>query len=156
MIIYCIYKSTNKITSKSYIGYTAAGLSKRKSSHIRKSFYRNSNAYHNIFHRAIRKYGKDAFEWEILYQSTDKEHTIKEMESHFIKEYNTFKPYGYNMTLGGEGSVGRVGFKHSKETIEKLRMVNTGVVFSIERKRNISLSKIGKKRKQIGNKIHYM
>jgi len=108
--MYTIYKATNKINGKSYIGFDS-NWPRRKKHH--------EGAFGNcvLFSRAMKKYGKEAFEWNILYQSKEMEHTLKVMEPHFIEEYETFTE-GYNLTKGGEGIVGLV---HSYETKEKIR-----------------------------------
>jgi len=98
MNIYSIYKATNICNGKVYIGYTKHGLA-RSIGHI---YAKKTN---NPFHNAIRKYGKENFSWEIIYQSKDQEHTLNAMEPYFIKEYNSFIDFensnGYNATLGG-------------------------------------------------------
>lgn len=62
----------------------------------------------SIFHKAMKKYGIENFDWEILYQSMERDHTLKTMEPYFIQEQNSFIPNGYNMTRGGDGVFGRV------------------------------------------------
>ncbi len=59
-----IYKATNKINNKSYIGQTQHSLESRNSQHYRD--YKDSNT---SFHKALRKYGKENFEWKIIYVS---------------------------------------------------------------------------------------
>lgn len=102
MNIYTIYKATNVLNGKSYIGFDSH-WPKRKYRHIRIS--ESGNGFR--FHDAIRKYGKHNFEWSILYQSLDQDHTLNEMESFFIKEYCTIE-FGYNITEGGAGVIGTV------------------------------------------------
>ena len=60
-----IYKFTNKINGKSYIGQSVQ-LETRYNSHKRN--YNNSNlsVYNSKFYRAIRKYGFENFDYEIL------------------------------------------------------------------------------------------
>jgi hypothetical protein len=111
MVIYSIYKATNKINGKSYIGFDSKWPN-RKQKHLNKSFKENDNHYNSKFHRAIRKHGLDNFEWEILYQSKYGKYCLDEMETYFINHYDTFNN-GYNMTLGGQGSLGIV---QSEET----------------------------------------
>ena len=112
MIIYSIYKSTNLINGKVYIGFTKNGLN-RSHGHI---FAKKTN---NPFHNALRKYGKESFIWEIIYQSIDQDHTLNVMEPYFIKEYNSYIDFsnsnGYNATLGGNNSYG-----HSSEALTKI------------------------------------
>lgn len=103
MSIYSIYKATNTTNGKVYIGFTA-DWPRRKTQHL-EAAHRDSSS---IFHQALRKYGPDAFEWEVLCQSKDGDHLLNEMEPHFIKEYNSLcnTGHGYNVTTGGRGAVG--------------------------------------------------
>lgn len=96
MRTYKIYKVTNEINNKVYIGKTN-DFNKRKKEHTLYDINDNS-----IFHRALKKYGLNNFKWEIIdYAKTLEE--INEKEKYYIKKYNTFKPNGYNMTKGGDG-----------------------------------------------------
>jgi group I intron endonuclease len=112
MNIYTIYKSTCKITGKSYVGFDSNWPNRQK---VHKSASKKQNYK---FYRAIRKYGWDNFEWSILYQSTDKQHTLKEMENHFICEYDTFDN-GYNSTLGGDGCFGLIVSPEARKKISE-------------------------------------
>lgn len=99
MRTYCIYKATNKINGKSYIGQTV-DFEHRKHTHIhRRDGYCDPNS---IFHKAIDKYGEENFEWEILGSIPGKE-LANSFERYCIAIYNTYKPNGYNMTKGGDG-----------------------------------------------------
>lgn len=116
MNLYSIYKITNNINKKIYIGYTS-NVSKR----IRD--YR-SNRDDNPIQRAIRKYGWENFTFEVIYQSLDKVHTHDVMEPIFIKEYNsTAIDVGYNIKLGGNV---RGGYVVSAETKLKLSKAMKG------------------------------
>lgn len=59
-----------------------------------------------MFHSALNKYGKENFDWEIIYQSKDIIHTLNIMEPYFIQQYNSIEN-GYNICKGGEGPIGR-------------------------------------------------
>jgi group I intron endonuclease len=96
MNIYSIYKATNKFTGKSYIGFTQE-LKNRISAHKKHYQVRKSK-----FYDAIKSYGWDNFEWEVIYQSLERKHCLDVMEKFFIEEFDTFNN-GYNMTTGGEG-----------------------------------------------------
>lgn len=96
MKIYTIYKITNNITEKSYIGFTK-DFSSRISRH--KSAAKNSKSK-NKLHLAIRIYGWHNFSVDILYQSKDHEYTLNTMEQFFIEEYNSINS-GYNTAKGG-------------------------------------------------------
>lgn len=54
------------------------------------------------FYNAIRKYGKECFESQILFRTTNLEE-VKKKEIEFIKQFDTLVPNGYNLTVGGEG-----------------------------------------------------
>jgi len=99
MDIYSIYKVTNKINGKVYIGFDSKWPN-RKNEHMRQTKYLG-----RAFNNALKKYGFDSFDWEVIYQSKDREHTLNIMEPFFIQEYNSFGS-GYNMTKGGEGTFG--------------------------------------------------
>jgi group I intron endonuclease len=101
MNIYSVYRITNKINNKVYIGYTSLPVEKRFSNHWKDA---NNNSK-SILHKSMLKHGIDSFVIECLYQSKDKTHIKSEMENYFILEYNSFFKYenGYNMTLGGDG-----------------------------------------------------
>lgn len=108
-----VYKVTNSVNSKVYIGKTIETLEKRKDEHYRNAF---NYLLESKFYRAIRKYGFENFVWEIIATySTNEECLAGEIE--FIKTYSSFTE-GYNMTIGGEGSLGRIV---SDETKEKIR-----------------------------------
>lgn len=113
-IIYTIYRVVNNINGKVYIGFDSCWPNRQK---IHKSSSKNQDGK---FYSAIRKYGWNNFEWSILYQSKDRDHCLGEMETYFIKEYNSFNS-GYNSTLGGEGSF---GLKHTEETKRRISEKN--------------------------------
>jgi len=94
--IYTVYKITNTINNKLYIGYTSKSIEKRFKGH--KSAAKSGRAK---FQYALRKYGVDNFIIEAIYQSHDKYHTLTVMEPYFIREYDSYR-LGYNSTSGGE------------------------------------------------------
>ena len=104
-----IYKTTNTLNGKIYIG-----LSTRK--------VEDSTDYYGsgtLFYRSLKKYGKENFTKEILVRDIEDKKQLAQLEIDHIKEYNsTDKNIGYNLTLGGEGTL---GIKHTPETIEKIR-----------------------------------
>ena len=127
-----------------YVGFTSKTSEMRWKEHClaaaRKSPY--------VFHRAIRKYGVDSFSVETIHTGSDLKHTLEVMEPHFIVEHNTHTSKGgYNMTMGGEGSV---GFKHTPECIAKMSKDKQGMglgrIHSEETKEKIRQAHIGKKR----------
>ncbi len=98
MIIHSIYKYTNRVTGKSYIGYTKHP-EKRHRDHIR-----NAKTARNAFYYAVRKHGWESFSYNIIFQSSDGYYCHNIMEEFFIKEYRSHvDENGYNQTEGGDG-----------------------------------------------------
>ena len=150
-----IYKATNSINGKSYIGFDSA-WPKRMNRHLENANYNREGKFYD----AIRKYGWDKFQWEILYQSEDKEHTLNVMESHFIKEHNTFNR-GYNMTEGGEGCFGATSNKiwindgHNHKRLEKDQLIPKGWTKGrLKIKRKVGMSTESKQRIGQKNREH--
>ena len=98
-----IYKITNNINGKVYIGQTIRNIEIRWHEHLRHGFNSNSNEYSRHLYNSMRKYGKENFNIELIeYCEND---LIDDREMFWIKHYNSFDPdYGYNLTLGGDGS----------------------------------------------------
>lgn len=92
-----IYKVTNKINGKCYIGKTTQSLESRKEKHLKNVRKGISTKFYN----AIRKYGIDNFVWKTLDISTDTA-SLNLLEKKYILEYDSFNS-GYNMTTGGDG-----------------------------------------------------
>jgi hypothetical protein len=111
---YVIYKATNTMNQKVYVGFDS-NWPRRKAQHKHNVIYGTETS--NAFYNAVRKYGWENFVWEVIYESADGDHTLKVMENHFILEHNAYiyaeNSNGYNMTLGGEGTVGHHKPKHS-------------------------------------------
>lgn len=100
-----IYKYTNKINGKSYIGQTN-NLQKRFNGHKSEAFNSNASGYNLPFYCAIRKYGINNFTYETLEEITDGESQgfIDDREIYFIGYYHSLtSENGYNLTIGGEG-----------------------------------------------------
>lgn len=99
---YIIYKVTNKINNKIYIGQTRNTLDKRKSEHYREARYCDKwNIKDNKFHKALLKYSYEDFIWEIEDDSALSSEELLEKEIYYINKYDSFK-YGYNSTIGGD------------------------------------------------------
>lgn len=90
-----IYKITNNINNKIYIGKTEFDIQKRFKEHCRdsKKEYKNRPLYN-----AMNKYGIEHFKIEEIEECNNPE----ERERYWIEYYNSFKN-GYNATLGGDG-----------------------------------------------------
>jgi len=93
-----IYKVTNLINNKCYIGQTIQRLKVRKRRHINDTL-KESNLK---FHRALRKYGLNNFKWEIINEENDRD-KLNDLEKYYIKFFDC-KNNGYNSTDGGDSS----------------------------------------------------
>ena len=113
----CVYKVTNIITGKKYIGYTK-NLRERKNRHKYNALHKNSPF---LFHKSIRKHGWENFKWEVIYENDDDNYCLTVMEPLLIEENNTLTPNGYNMDKGGRK--GMIGLKRgpvSEEVKKKI------------------------------------
>lgn len=108
----CVYKITNKINGKMYIGYTVRALEHRWKQHVTCAFNPETKdgSYNHYLKRAIRRYGVDNFTIEPIEFGSSKE-WLQTREKYWIQYYNTFagapNSNGYNMTTGGDGGNGR-------------------------------------------------
>lgn len=109
-----IYKFTNKINGKVYVGQTIHEKARYKN-HL-------SNKRENIkslIDKAISKYGIENFDYEILYRCTgEREEVIKKLnikEIEYIEKYDCLVPNGYNLQTGGN-----MRFTITEETRKKL------------------------------------
>ena len=96
-----IYKITNQINDKCYIGQSH-NIHERWMKHRSRAYQINDINYDCHFYRAIMKYGLEHFSFEILEECSSEELSNREM--FYISFYDSFNPeHGYNMTMGGEG-----------------------------------------------------
>jgi len=101
-----IYKITNNINGKSYIGLKSKAVEESE------NYYGSGT----LINKAIDKYGKENFTKEILERDINSHEILNDREIYWIEYFNTFNE-GYNLTRGGQGNLGRV---ISKETRKKL------------------------------------
>lgn len=133
--VYYIYKITNLINSKYYIGVRKQNVNKTDN-------YMGSGVAIN---NAYKKYGKENFTKEII-QYFDTHDELYEKEKQLVTPDLVNDPLCYNIALGGRGNI---GFKHTKEAKEKIRLSsigrNTDKVYTKETILKMSESHIGLK-----------
>jgi group I intron endonuclease len=129
-----LYVVTNLVNGKQYVGI-AVDFERRCREHI-------SGRGSKIVHQAIQKYGIDNLAFEAWYEGD--EEWIKTMERRAILALHTLAPSGYNLTFGGEGSL---GWRASEETKRKMSEARRGRKLgphSEETRRKISEARKGK------------
>lgn len=130
--MYYIYKITNKINRKVYIGFTKDPKRRWKQHKI------ESKKVKRPLYVSMRKHGVENFQFEIIYESDDRKHTLLEMEPHFIREYNSYNK-GYNCNYGGNDT-------NTDEMREnsRLRMQEDNPMYNEFIRNRVSLSLKGK------------
>ena len=122
MTVYVVYKHTNIINNKVYVGQVSKpsinSNDPERLMNIRWQQHCNDalRGSKSIFHKAIRKHGKNAFKHDVIgvYQTLEESLTA---EAYWIKELmSMIDQNGYNMTSGGEGYV------VSDQTRQKMRV----------------------------------
>lgn len=108
-----IYKATNTVNNKIYIGQTINTLNYRMKQHFRET--KRPNRPNTYFHNAINKYGEDTFVFEEI-DSAETQEELDEKERYWISYYESNnKAKGYNLDEGG-----RSGGCKSEETKKKI------------------------------------
>ena len=126
-----IYKITNTINDRVYIGQTVGSLAKRWSQHT--TSMKNSPLYN-----AFRKYGRDKFKIEAVCSALSPEY-LNELEQYFIKFYDCMAPKGYNLTSGGDSA-----YTRSEHSREQQRRAMLGHTVSDETRAKISATLMGR------------
>lgn len=107
-----IYKITNNINKKMYIGKTIRQPEIRWNEHLTDTRHPDLP-----LQRAFKKYGKEQFTFEIIEEVDDS--LLNDLEIYYIKHFNSFE-HGYNATTGGEGGANHILSKEQQELILNL------------------------------------
>ena len=142
-----IYKYTNLLNNKVYIGKTK-NIENRKYQHEHVTINKKTK-----FGNALKKYKIINFKFEILKVIISDsilklDNLLNELESYYIIKYNSYNE-GYNLTLGGDGFI---GYKHSNETIIKIKQSKQNM--STFTKNKISNSMMGDKNHRFGKSLN--
>lgn len=96
-----IYKITNNINNKCYIGQTIKTPEERWKEHKQHAFGTHLNDINKSLYKAIRKYGVENFTFEVLQDNIETYEQLDKAEIYWIDFYNSFIK-GYNETFGGQ------------------------------------------------------
>lgn len=155
--MYCIYRITNKINGKTYIG-------QHKYTDLNDDYMGSGK----ILKQSIKKYGIENFEKEILYSRIQYKETADDMEKFAIAKERVIGKAEYNIADGGQGgnlgeevnkkiSEAMKGKKKppiSEETRKKMSVANSGRHHTEETKRKISAGNKGKHRTEEQKRHH--
>lgn len=95
-----IYKITNKVNGKIYIGETTVSLEQRWYEHCKDGYSGSHNK--SVLHDAIHKYGKENFSIEQIDEVPDKDKFDAETK-YILKYHSLVSQNGYNIVLHGSG-----------------------------------------------------
>lgn len=98
-----VYKVTCTVNGKEYVGITARTAEERWAESVDTASRPKSK---RAFIKAIRKHGPENFVVEVIAVAFGRDNA-NFLERAFIVEFDCLHPRGYNLSTGGEGSVGR-------------------------------------------------
>jgi group I intron endonuclease len=119
-----VYKGTNKINGKVYIGQTRRGIEVRIKDH-RSAANREYEQRYELY-REMREFGFESFEWEII-DIAESIEELKDKEEYWIKKYRDDDIQLYNISAGR----GAKGFKMDRVHVEKMRQKRLGIPLGI-------------------------
>ncbi len=129
-----VYKLTHKESGKIYIGQSKH-LKRRLNEHRRCEKSDDKKGSQSVVRRAIKKYGFDAFSFEIILYCQEGEY-MNLMETKLIQSYDCLVPKGYNVRDGGNKVF------MSEEGRKRVSKANSGRIVSEETR--LKLSESGK------------
>jgi group I intron endonuclease len=140
-----VYKISNKKDGKVYIGITSQSLERRVQQHL----FCVRQGVNSKLYNAIRKHGISSFKIDPIDKAVGLEE-LKYLEQMYIADYDSYRS-GYNLTLGGEGTIGYVP---TEETRRKLAELRVGWKHSEETKAKQSKARIGKPNHSVSGEKH--
>lgn len=131
-----VYLATNTINGKLYVGVTTSCMKARWQAHINEAKLKARW----ILHKAIVKYGADAFTISLL-ELCDNANCLNEAEIRWIAELRSnVRARGYNMTIGGGGTSGH---RMTAESRDRMSAAQKGRTFTAEARAKMSASRMG-------------
>ena len=131
--MYSVYKITNTVNNKNYIGITSRSVEERFKDHLSRA--KNQGRFSRLY-SAMRKYGSDKFTVSLI-TTTESSEMVRSLETVYISALGSYKN-GYNCNMGGHGAL-----DISEETRKKIGNANRGRVISEEGRKRMSEAKIG-------------
>lgn len=119
-----IYLVWNTFNGKRYVGQTTKPLEMRIMQHKRSDL---------VVDKAIQKYGLENFRYGVIKTCASKEE-LDYWERYYIVALKSKVPYGYNMTDGGEGTI---GYKFTPAQCANVSAARKGKKLSQEHRANI-------------------
>jgi hypothetical protein len=110
-----IYKITNLLTGKLYIGQTRNSIATRWKCH--KHYRKDMKSMYIV--KAIRKHGSENFKIEEIERCNSIDE-LNSRETHWIRHLKTLAPNGYNLNEGGNNA------KRTEETKNKISLSKMG------------------------------
>lgn len=137
-----VYKITNKINNKIYIGQTIRSLEERWRGHWKE---RRSGRY---ICNALQKYGKSNFSIQIMAYCDNLE-ALNSVEKYMILKYKSQYPFGYNILAGGKNA------KHTEETKKKMSDMAKGRKSAFKGKKHSKATKDLIRKSRLGKSMNY-
>ena len=170
-----IYKITNLVNNKVYIGQTSQknfnerysakgkGIERVYWYHVYRKRYGDLRNTHLL--RSIEKYGFDKFVVDEIFDVAYDEKELNEKEMYWIKYYNSNDPnYGYNGTIGGENGAKGTYQSYIKDfrmkRITPIIILESGEVFASRKElytianKNLKLNEVKQLQKEFKNETH--
>ena len=153
-----IYKITNDINDKVYVGKTTTSIQDRFKEHCSDAF-RERNEKRPLYN-AMKKYGIEHFKIEMIEECADD--ILSEREVYWIAYYKGYED-GYNATKGGDGKMfyDREKIKdellinpYPKEVAQKFNC-STDLVYIVAKQYNIETKSKGQERLKEQKKVVY-
>ncbi len=114
-----IYKITNKVNGKIYIGLDSGSISRGKRWSTHKGASKKVTQKSMIIHKAMAKYGIDNFSYEII-EICESIDALKAAEAKWIDSFNSNNyKFGYNRTKGGDNNWWSCASEEHKDTVKK-------------------------------------
>ena len=114
--MYTVYKITNLINKKSYIG-SSIRVEKRWQQHKNSAFNENSQKYNYPLYKAFRKYGLENFSFEILCDDFSSLEEMRNYEKDMIIFYDSYNK-GYNQTY--ETFPNQIGVSNAVKYVQQI------------------------------------